>query len=64
MQRVKKFWSNGSVVSTKHHLEQDNVFVSRRTPDGKTISSMNRSVYDSALANAKAALRKKALVNH
>ncbi len=56
---MKKQRTNGSVVSLKGREKNSGVFVHRRAANGMMISSMDRDVYDSALANAKAALRKK-----
>jgi len=58
---MKKQRTNGSVVSLKGHDKDTGVFVHRRSANGLMISSMDRNVYDIALANAKAALRKKAV---
>lgn len=57
MTTMKKQRTNGAVVSLKGRDE--GVFVERRNAKGAIITSMNRDVYLSALANAKAALRKK-----
>jgi len=58
---MKKQRTNGSVVSLKGHGKDTGVFIHRRSANGTMISSMDRNVYDTALANAKAALRKKAV---
>lgn len=60
---MKKQRTNGAVVSLKGRDKDSGVFVHRRAANGTVITSMNRDVYDTALANAKAALRKKSAVS-
>ncbi len=60
MIRTNKMRANGSVVSAKPR-EGQGVFVQVRAPNGQLITSMDRKVYENALASAKASLRKKAV---
>jgi len=60
MIRTNKMRANGSVVSIRPREGQD-VFVQVRAPNGQMITSMDRRVYENALASAREALRKKAV---
>jgi len=55
--------SNGSVVSLKARDSTSGVFVTRMSPGGGKITSLDRKVYATALASAKESLRKKSDVN-
>lgn len=58
---MKKQRTNGAVVGLKGRDKFGGVFIEHRTPSGSLIRSMDRDVYQSALASAKSALRKKAV---
>lgn len=60
MAAVIKTRSNGSVVSLKARESSGGIFVTRMSPGGGKITSLDRKVYATALASAKESLRKKA----
>lgn len=56
----KTIKANGAVVAATDSADRKGTFTTLRKADGSFVSTMRRDVYESALADARATLNKKA----